>query len=482
MSIQTRIYITGAFVGLLCLPTSVINSMPTENMTATNGMVVPSSNPMATPTPEVVPTQPATQQPAVQASTPANIQTQTANQQPTTTTAITPNINDYKKELDQINTQLETIKQHESTLKTVLTQLDDRLEKAKGIALTARKKSMDILSQPAQAEAQKILDEINQSFQEISKIQQESQTDATTNFQSTADKIQTAIADVKNTISQLQAKGISLKLAQDQAQQTTSTNIGDKKQAFRSWFIAEPNGQEPGVEKTFIHYLFNRAADLVSGAFRVIAASYHVIKDAITGTPQKPASPTQQVTPSAQPAAQPNQSAIPTQAQQPNMPLAAAGKPPAAALTATTESLKPFLDNQEQIVAELYKTRQDCASKLKEISWNINGIILTLASNPDIKSSIRLVDLTYVHPTEEPSWKKSVVQGFSFLLDGLIYIYNTVSFSIKYVYKRYISPLFSQFKADVQKKLQEQEATKTQTQPQQTKPSPQEVPAQMPVA
>ena len=372
-------------------------------------------------------------------------QPQAAPQAPTQPVTATPqqttiNIQEHQKDLDLINSQLESIKQNETSLKTILGQLDDRLEKAKNIALAARKKSMDILNQTAQADAQRILDEINQSFQEISKIQQESQNDANVNFQATTDKIQATIKEVQNAIAQLQSKGVELKLAQEKATIPTTTPE-QKKQAFRSWFIAEKNGSEPGVDKTFVHYIFNRTADLISGAFRVIAASYHVIKDAVWGAQQKPApiqQPTQQSTP--QPA--------PTSEPQPTMPLAAAGTPPAAA-TMDPSSIKTLLDSQEQIVSDLYKIRYDCTTKLKEISIETKNIISTLASNPIIKSYIPVVDISVIHPTEEPSWKKHIVQGFSKLLDGLIYGYNTVAFYVKYAFKSYISPLFNKFKQDL---------------------------------
>ena len=232
-----------------------------------------------------------------------------------------------QKELKQLNDNLETLNQQKNTLKQQLATLDSAIEESQSKLLAARKRGIEILQQADEAAAKAIAQEVDQQLQSLITAQQTFQT-SVANVQTSFTTIRNEIKNLETLVNQLKSKGVSIQVAkEEQAVPAPST---EPKQRFRSWLFAteQPTTErERQPEATFIHYLFNRIADLVTGAMRVIYTTYLSIKDAIMGTQTTAAPtgmPTQAPSTTSQTPAQPAAPAMPTTSTAPVMPTAPA--------------------------------------------------------------------------------------------------------------------------------------------------------------
>ncbi len=362
----------------------------------------------------------------------------------------------YKNDLEEINKQLASLHETKATLKKLLTKLDEEVEKGKTLALQTRKKSMEILAQTAPDAAKKIRDEVNQNLDALSKAQQALQSDVLTPFQSAADSMQSRIQAVQASITQLQAKGVALQAAQIEQQPTTAPQAAPQHaSSFQSWLFSEKKAnEEVKTEKTFVHYLLSRIADLVTGALRILYVTFTTIKDALFGAAPKPPVPA---------APTPSHPIMPTA-----QPQQAAGATPAALTTASTSTdITGLLDAAEKNIIQNERSYQTFWQQTQTLERQAKAAQLTLASNDVVRKQLTNLDQSLIFNLYQPTWKKSIQEGFNSFLDGVIYAYNATYFYITSFYRNFMTPVVHKISADVQDRLKEEQAKVNQSKPQQ---------------
>jgi len=189
------------------------------------------------------------------------------------------------RDLDPINQQVQAISQDKNSLKQSLALIDKDVEDAKTIVQQAGPRSSEILKQTNVAAANAILAELKQSQAKLEQMLQNLMATSSTNVQSMVTKIQSAVHNVKTSIEQLKAKGIALQAIEIEKQKEVQPESGEKRAVFRTWLIREKAdaGAKTAGSETFVHYIFNLLADVVTGAFKIMYDTFSWMKERVTG-------------------------------------------------------------------------------------------------------------------------------------------------------------------------------------------------------
>lgn len=189
---------------------------------------------------------------------------------------------DFKKEFDQIKTNLDNVNATKVDLKKSLSAFDSEIEKGKSLVLQSQKKAIEILQQASQDGPQNILTGIEQDLATLTTMQDTILATATKEFQTAFDKIQAGIQIIQTLVSQMHAKQLATRA---QAQPEPQTQPAPPTQSAA---IPLPPMQQ---QATFPHYLLTRMTELCAGVIHVASSTYTTIRDALTKTKSAPIIP-----------------------------------------------------------------------------------------------------------------------------------------------------------------------------------------------
>lgn len=192
---------------------------------------------------------------------------------PTTTSKIS------KQENEQINIYLQTIIADKELLKKMLADIDKDIEIWKSMILQARKRSMEILNQPDPMLAKQIRTEFEQHLINIKTVQQNMQNSIAAKFQTTYTEIQQAAESIQQLLKNITEESTSVPSQPQEISDVTSVTQNTSATLEKKEVLTLTT--ESTAEKTFVHYFFNRFADLITGAAQIIYTTFISIKESV---------------------------------------------------------------------------------------------------------------------------------------------------------------------------------------------------------
>ena len=422
----------------------------------------PAAAPIATPAPvPVTPSVTPASVPVIAASTPpAATPVPVA---PGTPAPVAIDLAAYKAEVDTINAQIQIIIAAKEMLKEQLKTIDSSIQESKDKVTASRKKSLEIINQKELPAAQALLGEIESNTKFITEQQAKIAAISDTQFQAEIAKIEAAKKLIDTQITQLKAKGVSIQVAQAQAEQAATTaELQAKKAAvpkrqFKSWFVKSKEataGQGDDQQPTFIHFALKKIADGLSSAVQWIYETCAHIKASVWHT-AVPATGTSTAAPAA---SAPSTTPTPLPAQPaPVVAVAAAQPSSAAGVTPAAASALASLEKQDSSTQALMVTQDKLATKIASVDSSVQALTHTLNSNALLaKSVVGEGALQTSLQAPAPAWKITTQAYFGMLLDGIHKVYSFITSRLGRWYYLYIAPLFIKVSSDVQKEVQKQ--------------------------
>lgn len=189
-------------------------------------------------------------------------------------------------QMNQANELVRDIGVGKDALKNFLTSINNAIQEVKSLVLQARQKSLEILKQGSEDGAKALKQAVDGLAVQITQRGQEIETSIIAAFGAQLAQINDQIAKVQPILGALQAREFVAKAKEEQmaVTQQIKETVEPAKHTFQSWFIPEEEtvakkAKKPGEEKTFIHYLFARLADLITEILRILYDFFQSIKN-----------------------------------------------------------------------------------------------------------------------------------------------------------------------------------------------------------
>jgi len=434
---------------------------------------------VTTPAP-VVPTQPAQQPTALPALTPTTVATTPTppspaqpTQQPTVVSVSTPAAPAApaipQQDLDQISTTITAIKTLKSSVQDQLKDIDEKIYEARMLDAQAKKLSFTILDAASDAEASKILSQVQEASKKIQLLEEMIKGSMAKNIADSMTKIQDQMKTLDDLVKKLEAQGISFQAKELAALDVSSAKAVDKtQQATTSKTPAPASGPVPvpvPVEKTietksFFGHLSDSFITMTVGVIKAVGNLCAFVKHSImpatitTTTQQAPKTPAQELT---------HQELTHKEVAQPVMP--ASTQPVTgevkkkASEPVTEQAIKEELHDQlkktDLALKNIDQTEENLSTKYHEIEKPLNKLVDTVSGNAAVQEQLtkKAIDAPLIE--SDSTFKKTTVGIFSSLTDLFISGVNFITREIKKAYRYIKSRILAE-------EAQETHAKKTQ--------------------
>lgn len=393
-------------------PTPV--AQPTTPPNITQPAAQPKTAPLTMPIPQ--PTTPPPAAPVAPATTP--IQTSAA------ATQSSKNVIASEKEFDEIYKQLDQLNALKKDLKTQLSDAEDKLNNARKIALDSKKISFEIFQKNSVSDAELSVAQVDKNLQELKNLQKTLKEAAIPKFENDIKKIDDLSKVIQNKITELQTKGLKFQISQaqldlqKQQDQKTVTEQG------------KPGTQEPvksKIEQSIWQKSYNTIIDLTAIGIKKIKKTWSNFKNWVYSQKQEPDSEGKK-----------NFKSIETQSQ------------PQLILTSEA-ALKSIISEIDGLIKQFDEVQISLNQKYLEMKLKIKTLDNTIKSNAEIKKYFEKME------EENPSWKNSIVNGFSTLIDFAYISGKAVVKISKSIYSKTIAPMIN----DIKTKINEEDKEKT---------------------
>ncbi|MFA6527268.1 MAG: hypothetical protein WCT20_02490 [Candidatus Babeliales bacterium] len=373
-----------------------------------------------------MPTAPLQTTPPMPTAQPQPTMTTTPQPQPMTTTPPQPQPTPAQApEFDQIATALAQLQSARVAIADAMKNLDEKMQSARNDTAQAKKISLSILSKSNEAEAKAALDQVNALLQKMQTYQTDVQNQTSKTIDQNYNQMQTQFATIQEKIRNLQARGVTLQIAEAQTiiTKAESTFKELKKQT-------EPTKSAMPASKSVIHTFFSGIADWIMAGFKSIHEVYKSIIDYVIGSPT-PSADTDQKKKSNNDTAT-NQGVAQSQA--------------------TPDKVRDLLNQCDQCTKALefsYISLQERSLRLEEAITNWGK------SSPVFARLTKLEMGTYEsYGSTESHFRHAIIGVFSWALDGCLAVLSPVAWVLKTIYQKTIGWFVTKVISDVSNKVQ----------------------------
>lgn len=339
----------------------------------------------------------------------------------------TPNSNTTEPEFDQLAIALAQLQNARTAIAEAMKQLDDKMQEARSDTAQARKISLSILSKSSEAEAKTALDEVNNLLQKMQGYQGDIQNNITKTIDQNYTQMQTQFATIQEKIRNLQARGITLQIAQAQAIVEKAENVYKESKKEPS---TSSSPMEAPKAKGAIHTFFSGIADWIVAGGKALHGVYRSIIDYFVETPASSAQADQKKK---------------TEASSTNQSVA------------TPDKIRALLNQCDQTTKSIetsYISLQERSMRLEEsiANWAKESSTLTLLTSLTIDETSLSI--------HRSTLKQAFVTLFSWLIDGIEAITYPFVWFTKMVYQKTLGWFIASFIHDVQEKINSSDTIK----------------------
>lgn len=360
--------------------------------------------------------------------------------------APTPDTN--KKNFDQIITEIDTMGQLKDTLKSQLSEIDNKLIQAQKDIAAAKKLSFELLGKGDDALAQSSIEQIHQSLKNIKNSQLEIETKVSQGFNKTVTDIQNHMTSIQNQIKVLEMSTPAATTPAQPAALLPQPPAAAPSVATSTAKTARPQ-RVVRHQASIIHRIFDKIADLVSWAVDLVFSMFSGIKEMIF-----PSTPSMGIEASIK-----NEEILKKKVS--SVPVAPVTAPvttePAKPQTgvALSADIKASLVSMDDILKKLHEQKLAVKKMYREVKDKSQTLQQQLSKNPELEKNI-----SQPISIEEKGgvWKRKAQDLFSSFLDT---VEKTTDFAQKAVVRSYnsLAKLTSKVAKDVKTKvLQDDEA------------------------
>lgn len=344
------------------------------------------------------------------------------------------------KDFEEINKNLTETLAIKKVLKDLVKDINDKLLESRKMVLGAQRLSFQVL-QKTQSEAEPLVAQASLDVQKLQALQNTVQTDLVPKFESNAKKVEELIKNIQDKMNELQTKGLKFQISQSQTQAqpqaqsnqpstipvqpgTATASVPSTTQTQSSTFynlawdwttekVATTTNFVTKTWKQFKNWAFKSESDDVKKNFKSGDAANQGLKYQAPETGEKVAS--------------------------------------------SFDSVKSYLGIFENSVKEIESPFNQVCQKYLVLRLKIASLETTLMSNSEFHSYTESCE------SENPWWKRYVVENVSNILDICVVFYAAAKKIVVGAYNYVFSGFVNKFISDVQTKMKEEEKPKVST-------------------